>query len=115
MFHVYTYGREAARQKYPSRVRTTEVDKPIGLSQLYQLRCSNDRSKEDPTAYQYGVIGVDDTARAWNEFGIFEGFMTHTWRDELERLMDLSRADGQKLLAAKKDEQMRREMNTRFN
>ena len=115
MFHVYSYGREAARLKYPRRARATEVDKPIDLAQLYGLRCKNDRSKDDPTAYQYSVIGVDETARVWNNFGVYEGLMTHPWRDELERLMDLPRGDAHKLLAAKREEQTRREVNTRFN
>ena len=112
LFHVYSYGRDAERTSYPSRNRATEVDQPIGLSQLYKIRSENDRKGKD--AFKYDIIGIDTTCRAWNTFGIQEGLMTHAWRDELERLMVLPRADGNKLLAAKADKQARERMAARF-
>ena len=112
LFHVYTFGRDAERHRYPNRQRATAVDQPIGLAQLYQIRSSNDR--KDPNAFKYDVIGVDATVSAWNSFGIQEGFMTHGWRDELERLMMLPRGEGNKLLADKADRQAREQMASRF-
>ena len=110
--HVYTHGRELERQKYPTRSRTTRIDQPIGISQLYELRCQDDRSAHQ--GYKYSIIGTDETAYAWNDFGIREGLMSHQWRDELEELMELSRGDGNKLLAAKLEEQTRHRYRERF-
>ena len=112
LFHVYSYGRDAERNNYPNRRRATAVDQPIGLAQLYQIRSDNDR--KDKNAFKYGIVGVDTTCNAWNNFGIYEGLMTHPWRDELERLMMLSRGDGNKLLAEKATRQARERMAARF-
>ena len=88
------------------------LDCAIGLSQLYQIRSSNDRN--GPNDFKYGIIGVDTTVNSWNQFGIYEGLMTHQWRDELERLMILPRGEGNKLLADKADRQARAKMASRF-
>ena len=112
LYYVYVTGRDIERRKYPHRNRSTRIDQSVGLAELYELRCQNDRS--GGYSFTYGVIGVDEAARAWNDFGIREELMTQQWRDELDRLMVLPRGDGNKLLATKREEQERRNLKHRF-
>ena len=88
------------------------MDQPVGLAQLYELRCRNDNQGEH--GYMYSVIGVDETVNFWNQYGVTEGLMTHGWRDELDRLMILPRSEGNKLLAEKEANAQRRRFENRF-
>ena len=112
LYYVYSVGRDVERRKYPHQHRSTRTDQTVGLAELYELRCQNDRSSGQ--GYSYSIIGVDETARSWNDFGIREDLMSQQWRDELDRLMVLPRGDGNKLLAAKREAHERKYRTNRF-
>ena len=88
------------------------MDQPVGLAQLYDLRCRNDN--QGVHGYLYSVIGVDEVVSFWNTYGITEGLMSHAWRDELDRLMVLPRSEGNKLLADKETKAQQKRLENRF-
>ena len=72
------------------------MDLPVDLPGLYMLRVGNDNQETD--GYAYGVIGVDSHINDWNVFGVDNGLMPHSWRDELDQLMILPRGEANRML-----------------
>ena len=87
--------RRKDRQNFPPRSHTTQIDEPVGLPQLWDLRCSLDAASN---GYAYSTIGGDSHIEEWVNFGIQEGLLTHEYRDTLDRHMNMSRAKANQWL-----------------
>ena len=87
--------RRKDRQNFPPRQHTTQIDEPVGLAQLWNLRCSVDSPAH---GYAYSTIGGDSHIDEWVNFGIAEGILTHEYRDKLDRFMNMSRSDANQWL-----------------
>ena len=111
IFYCYSEMRNQDRRVFPARGRTSQTDESVGLSQLWDLRCSRDSAAN---GYAYSTIGRDQHIDAWVDFGIEEGLLSHDHRDKLDRFMNMGRGEANHWLMEKLDENARNQLDRRF-
>lgn len=80
--------RRIDRNSILARPRSRRTDESVGLAQLWDLRCALD---VEDNGYRYSTIGSDEHIDTWVDFGITEGLLSHSHRDNLDRWMEMGR------------------------
>ena len=82
---------------YPTRAAPASLSDPVDLVQLTAIRTATEPAN---TACPYGVVGNDDSVNAWIEFGETQGLLTDEWKNRLNELTVMGRADANRILMA---------------
>ena len=68
----------------------------IDLGQLHRLRLENDTPVSG--GFSYAAVGSNQWVNTWIDLGVREGLLSHSWRDELDRCMDMGRGEANRIL-----------------
>ena len=111
IFYCYQEMRRQDRKGILIRERSSQIDQSIGLPQLWDLRCGLD---VEDNGYRYSTIGADEHISAWVDYGIDEGLLSHSHRDDLDRWMNMGRTPVNNWLMERLADAERLQMVNRF-
>ena len=88
----YAYDRmsRTERRLYKHEPRSQSLKDTIDLGHLYDLRLADFPA--------YAVLGSHQLTDQWLEYGVEQGLLPHDWRDEIDLLLEMDRADANRLL-----------------